>query len=235
MNIKICDDNYTIDEKIDNLLDILHYIKQHHNQSLTYRYSCKSGICGSCAVRVNGVEKLACLTNIKEQSEILPLKNLPIIKDLVVNNTNIPSNLTKSAAYLEQLSSENNITQEDIEKIDINSNCILCNSCYSSCPVLEINQDFIGPFALARVYRYTTDKKETTYSTKLNSIQTNGVWDCTLCGACDLVCPANIPIKDSIIALQNLSVQNGYENPAFSSNSFDMGFQSDFGFDPNSF
>ena len=115
----------------------------------------------------------------------------------------------------------------------------MCNSCYSSCPVYEVNPDFIGPFALARAYRYISDKKESQSKDKLDAIQSSGVWDCTLCGACDLVCPANITIKDDIMKLQNISVQNGYENPAFSSNSggFDSFDGGDFsgGFNPNGF
>jgi len=64
--------------------------------------------------------------------------------------------------------------------IDIQSNCILCHSCFSSCPVYEVNPDFLGPFALTRAFRYINDKKESDVKEHIDSIQTNGVWDCTL-------------------------------------------------------
>lgn len=238
MKIIVCEKEYSIEDKIDNLLDILNYIKMNKNKSLAFKYGCKSGVCGSCAVVVNGVEKLSCVENIENNSVVQPLKNLPIIKDLVVDNSNIKTKLNQAKAYLDQNSKEL-ITQKDIDNIDLQSNCILCNSCYSSCPVFETNSDFIGPFALTRAYRYLYDKKEEENQNKLDAIQKSGVWDCTLCGACSLVCPAKIDIKTDIMKLQNLSVQNGYENPLFSSsfNSFDSGFSTDFtgGFNPNGF
>ena len=233
MKINICDRTYMIDDKINNLLDILNSIKKVQNHSLSFKHGCKSGICGSCSMRVNGVEKLACITSIKDKDIVLPLNNLEIIKDLVVNSSNIKNKLLQSKSQIDTFINTN-ISQNDVDKIDIHSNCILCNSCFSSCPVFEVNKDFIGPFALTRAYRYINDKKESSILTKLDAVQTSGIWDCTLCGACDLVCPSNIPIKNDIIALQNLSVQNGYENPAFATDAgFDMGFDSnDFGFTP---
>ena len=237
MNIIVCDNEYSIDEKIDNLLDILTYIKSNLNPSLAFKYGCKSGVCGSCAVVVNGVEKLACVEKIQENDKIEPLRRLPILKDLVIDSSNIEEKLIQSKAHLSK-KSNNTITQSHIDKIDLQSNCILCNSCYSSCPVFDVNSDFIGPFALTRAYRYLIDNKEDNNKEKLDAIQEYGIWDCTLCGACSLVCPANIDIKTDIMNLQNLSVQNAYENPAFSSSQDDFGsFDSniDFGFNPNQF
>jgi len=235
-NIKIINKDYTIDESINNILEALIYLKENQNNELSFKYGCKSGVCGSCAIRVNGVEKLACACSINDNDIIEPLKNLPILKDLIVDDSNIVNKLDQSKSFLEEKST-NDISQSDVDIIDIESNCILCNSCYSSCPVYEVNSDFIGPFALARAYRYIEDKKEQNNKTKLDAIQKSGVWDCTLCGACDLVCPQNITIKDDIMKLQNISVQNGYENPAFSSNAggFDSFDSGDFGFNPNGF
>jgi len=237
--IIICEKEYSIDEKITNILDVLVHIKTTSNNSLAFKYGCKSGVCGSCAVRVDGVEQLACCSSISSENTIIePLKNLEVIRDLVVDDTNIKNKLLQSKANLEMKSSSE-VSQNDVDKIDLQSNCILCNSCYSSCPVYEVNKDFIGPFALTRAYRYLEDNKESSTKSKLDAIQTNGVWDCTLCGACSLVCPASIDIKNDIMKLQNLSVQNGYKNPTFSNSSDDMfgGFDSgaDFGFNPNGF
>ncbi|MFZ9658948.1 MAG: succinate dehydrogenase/fumarate reductase iron-sulfur subunit [Arcobacteraceae bacterium] len=239
MKLIINNNEYEIDDKITNLLDAFLYIKENINKGLAFSYGCKSGVCGSCSVRVNGTEKLACTNNCKELDEILPLKNLPVTRDLIVDNSNIKIKLSHANAFLSEKSTKM-ITQSDVLDIDIESSCILCNSCYSSCPVYSVNDSFLGPFALTRVFRYINDTKEINIQTKLDLIQTNGVWDCTLCGACNLVCPQNIDIKGDILKLQNLSVQNGHVNPMFSSAS-NSGFNSDFdntfggGFNPNGF
>ena len=129
----------------------------------------------------------------------------------------------------------NKVAQEDVKKIDLQSNCILCNSCYSSCPVYEVNKEFLGPFALTRAIRYVNDKKLVNKATILDSIQTNGIWDCTLCSACTLVCPQGIDPKADIMQLQNISVQNGYLNPYTQNLDFNS-FEVDFGgFNPNGF
>ena len=238
--ITICDNTYELEEKVDNLLSILFAIKATKNHSLTFRSGCKSGVCGSCAVTVNGVERLACKTTIKEDDIVMPLKNHEVIRDLVVDLSNQDKFLKLSNAQLEE-KSDCKITKQDEKDIDIESNCILCNSCFSSCPVYEINKDFLGPFALTRVYRYVNDKKEKELQNKIDAIQKNGVWDCTLCGNCNMVCPEKIDIKNDIMKLRNKSVQFGYNDPNMDNfnSGFDTGFDlsgsQSFGFDPNQF
>lgn len=232
-NITICDKTYPLDDleiKTDKILEILFAVKKLKNNSLAFRSGCKSGVCGSCAVTVNGVEKLACKTDFKENDDIQPLKNHKIIKDLIVDNSNLKKFLSVSKAFLEELS-DMPITSQDEKDIDRESNCILCGSCFSSCPVYAVNENFSGPFALTRVFRYVNDKKENNIKTKIDAIQNNGVWDCTLCGNCNTVCPARIDIKNDIIKLRNKSAQFGYTDPNFTSMSFDQNF----GFDPNGF
>ena len=226
-NITICETQYTIEDKVDNLLSTMFSIKKMQNSSLTFRSGCRSGACGSCAVVVNGVERLACETTIKDGDIVEPLKNSKVIKDLVVDLSNQAELLQKSKAFLEQKSDEV-VTINDEKKIDVQSNCILCSSCYSSCPVYAVNKEFLGPFALTRVYRYVNDKKENSIKNKIDTVQTNGVWDCTLCGNCNMVCPQKIDIKNDIMQLRNKSAQFGYSDPNMAS--FGMGM--DFGFNP---
>jgi len=216
-----------------NLLQALNEIKSISDASLTFRCGCKSGVCGSCAVRVNGIEVLACKTIINENDLIEPLKNRTVIKDLVVDVSHETFLIKKSKAYLDT-NSELEISQNDTKLIDIQSNCILCNACYSSCPVYEVNKEFLGPFALTRALRYINDKKVLDNSSIIDSIQDKGIWDCTLCSACTFVCPQGIDPKADILQLQNISVQKGYENPNFSNfnSGMDFGMQ-DMGFDPN--
>ncbi len=238
MKITVCENSYQLDDtqtKVDNLLSVLLTLKSTQNESLAFRSGCRSGVCGSCAVRVNEIEKLACKTKIKENDIILPLKNYTVIKDLVVDISNQEKFLFNSKAFLENKSDEV-ITKDDEKKIDIDSNCILCNSCFSSCPVYEVNPEFLGPFALTRIHRYINDKKESNIKMKIDAIQTNGVWDCTLCGNCSMVCPQHIDIKNDIMQLRNKSVQFGHNDPNMSNfDAIDFQGSQDFGFNPNWF
>lgn len=220
------------DTEKKTILNILEYIKEKEDNTLTYRCGCKSGICGSCAITINGVEKLACKSSLKDNDEIGPLRNSKTIKDLVVDLKHEEKFLKKAKTYLEE-NSNLTVSKKDEKLIDIQSNCILCQSCFSSCPVYEVNKEFLGPYTLTRALRYINDKKEKSITNKLNAIQTNGVWDCTLCGNCTLVCPQGIDPKTDIMNLRMKSVQNGFEDKTIQQNSFTNEF--DFGFNPNSF
>lgn len=223
---------YTINKS--NLLQSLIEIKTKNDNSLAFRCGCKSGVCGSCAVRVNGVEKLACKTIINENDLIEPIKNSHIIKDLVVDVSHETFLIAKMGLSIDTDNDINKVAQEDVKKIDLQSNCILCNICYSACPIYDVNKEFLGPFALSRALRYVNDKKLSNKLNILDSIQLNGIWDCILCSSCTLVCPQNIDSKADIMQLQNISVQNGYSNPTV--NNFDLNFSDDFGgFNPNGF
>lgn len=235
MNISINRNNiiFSYQTKEINLLKALFDIKSNQEQSLTFRAGCRSGVCGCCAVRVNGVEKLACKTFIKENDLIEPLNNSVVIKDLVVDVSHETSLLKKSITSID--SNKAIINDKNALKIDLQSNCILCNSCYSSCPVYKVNKEFIGPVALTRALRYINDEKLENKNIILEKIQADGIWDCTLCSSCTFVCPQNIDSRNDIQMLQNISVQYGYENPKINSG-FEMSFEDEFsGFYPNSF
>lgn len=247
MNIFIKRKNENKNEKekfiLDNIdkitvLDALDNIKENQDNGLTFRSGCKSGVCGTCSVRVNGVETLACKTNIKENDYIEPLKNLTIIKDLVVDLDNQEALITRTNSFIKSYNFTK-IDKEAIKIIDTQSNCILCNLCFSVCPIYEVNKDFIGPYALTRNYRYFEEKKENDKISKLKAIQEDGIWDCTLCGNCTFVCPQHINSKNDILKLRMKSVQNGFEDKSMKNNDFNNSFNNssnfDFGFNPNSF
>lgn len=226
---------YQYDTNEDNLLKALYDIKINIDSTLTFRCGCKSGVCGSCALKVNGVEKLACKTRIKDSDLIEPMSNSNIIKDLIVDVSHETFLIKKTNSFIEE-NIEIELSQKDIKIIDLQSNCILCNSCFSSCPVYDVNKDFLGPFALTRALRYINDKKNASRANIVSSIQSNGIWDCTLCSACTLVCPQGIDPKADIMQLQNISVQNGYNNPNMQTFDFGTNFNDDFGgFNPNGF
>ena len=221
--------------KNQNLLQSLIEIRNNLDATLTFRCGCKSGVCGSCAVRVNGVEKLACKTQINDNDLIEPIKNCKVIKDLVVDVSHETLLIKESNLSINEEYIYNEINKEDIKSIDLQSNCILCNSCYSSCPIYEVNKKFLGPFALTRALRYVKDKKTFNSSIIIDSIQSNGIWDCTLCSSCTLVCPQGIDSKSDIMQLQNLSVQKGYSNPYQQNFDFNSEFDNFGGFNPNGF
>ncbi len=218
---------YKFDEFFDEtLLQALIHIKTKQDATLNFRCGCKSGVCGSCAVVVNGVERLACKTRVKDGDIVTPLKNAKVISDLVIDLDYEEQKLQAAHGYLDQMK-ETIITKEDEKAVDTQSNCILCQSCFSSCPVLEVNPNFIGPYALTRTLRYVNDKKEGNIKDKIDAVQQNGVWDCTLCGNCTMVCPQMIDPKMDIMQLRNKSAQFGYSDPNM------MSFGGGFGFDPN--
>lgn len=222
--------------KNETILNSLIEIKTTKDNSLTYRCGCRTGVCGSCAIKVNGIEILACKTQVNDNDLIEPLNNTKVLKDLVID-LSYQENLLKSSKTFLNKESNLSISKEDEKLIDTQSNCILCQSCFSSCPVYEVNKDFLGPYALTKALRYTNDKKEANSMPILTNIQNNGIWDCTLCGNCTMVCPQFIDPKTDIMNLRMKSIQVGFEDKSFSqySSSFDTGFDPSGGFDPNGF
>ncbi len=205
---------YEIPLKEPTLLEALSYIKTNIDQTLTYSSGCRSEVCGSCAVRVNDKERLSCGYKLQDGDVITPLSKLSVIKDLVVEADVSFMTLVRTRAFLEK---ERVVKQsvEDEKLIERQSDCILCNSCFSSCPVLEVNKEFLGPFALTRVYRYVSDKRCEDEKQKIDLVQQNGIWDCTLCGECTAVCPQGIDPKMDIMNLRSKSAKYGYMDPSF--------------------
>ena len=208
--------------KSTTLLKALYHIKNNEENSLTFSSSCRSGVCGTCAVRVNGKEVLACSYTVQEGDLIEPLNYHEVERDLKVNKQKVRETLKKATAWL-QSSQEASISEQQVQQTAKQTDCILCDSCYSACPVLEVNPDFIGPFALTRAYRYTADPRETDIKTTIDNIQSNGIWDCTLCGECTEVCPQGIDPKMDITMLRGTAAQFGYSDPNFQAMDFGFG------------
>ncbi len=200
------------------LLENLIKIKTTTDPSLSFNGVCRSGVCGSCAVSVNGKAKLACSYKPSDGDVIEPLAYHEVERDLIVDKTKAHKTLKTSYAHLSSIA-----ILENSSKVTVQSDCILCDSCYSACPVMAVNSDFLGPFALTKVYRYTLQSNENKKA--IDAIQTSGVWDCTLCGECTLACPQGIDPKMDIMNLRSISVQNGHSDPNFANMSFgDFGF-----------
>jgi fumarate reductase iron-sulfur subunit len=208
---------YELKDTDTTLLKILDEIKENMDNTLTYNSGCKSSVCGSCAMRVNSKEVLACSHKIKDGDVVEPLKNLEVIRDLVVDMDKAYAFNKKAKTWQSKQSFGVMLTHEDEKANEVQSDCILCASCFSACPVYAVNGEFLGPFSLTRVWRYASDKREDDEKSKIDNIQTNGVWDCTLCNECSLVCPQGISSKADIEKLRMKSAQYGYMDPNFSS------------------
>lgn len=196
------------------LLELLNHIKQSQDKSLSFLSGCRSGVCGSCAVRVNGKEVLACAYKVASEDKIEPLRNMPLLKDLVVDYASIEQTLKRTQAHSDALNATT-MSQEDLERIETQSDCILCASCYSACPVLAVDAEFLGPFALTKAWRYVNDSRQIQHKGIIEAVQHQGIWDCTLCNECVPVCPQGIAPKQDIEMLQAKSGILGFMNPNF--------------------
>lgn len=205
------------------LLEVLNEIKTNQDNTLTYSSGCRSSVCGSCSVRVNGREVLACNYKVQNGDLVEPLKNVPVLRDLVVDMNKALAFNAKAKAWQTSPTKSLALTPENEKINELQSDCILCGSCYSACPVYSVNEEFLGPFALTRVWRYVGDKRESDPSEKIETIQNSGVWDCTLCNECTLVCPQDISSKADIEKLRARSAMAGFSDPSFA-NSFGGGF-----------
>ena len=204
---------YEVQENGQTLLALLQEIKIDKDNSLTFASGCRSSVCGSCAMRVNGVEVLACAYKPKDGDIVEPLRNLPIIRDLVVDMDKALTCNTIAHAFSSDNTLNSKVSQDDEKRNEIQSDCILCGACYSACPVYAVNENFIGPFALTRNWRYVTDVREQDIVDKINAIQKDGIWDCTLCNECVPVCPQGIAPKQDIVMLRSKSGAMGHIDP----------------------
>lgn len=197
------------------LLEILNFIKKEQDSSLAYASDCRSSVCGSCAVRVNGKEQLACAYKPQEGDLIEPLRNAPVLRDLVVDMGKAYSFNRVANAWVKPSEENVHVSKEDAHRNEVQSDCILCGSCYSACPVYAVNTEFIGPFALTRAWKYVADVRSTDITQTIAAVQTKGIYDCTLCGECVPVCPQGIAPKQDIVMLKNKSGVMGYMDPSF--------------------
>ncbi len=196
------------------VLDALNHIKAEQDGTLTYRWSCRMGVCGSCGANINGVPRLTCATFLHEfkgsELTVEPLAHFPVIKDLVVNMDDFMEKLVRVKPWLmrdkesppEQ--GEYKQTAEELDKYHQYSSCINCMLCYSACPIYGLNEEFLGPAATALAYRYIADSRDQGKTVRLPIVNTlDGVWECTLVGECSVVCPKGV---DPMLAIQKTKI-----------------------------
>ena len=209
--------SYKVTEKDVTLLQVLNEIKTTQDRTLSFSSDCRSSVCGSCAMRVNGKEVLACAYKPESGDLVEPLRNVPIIRDLVVDMEKALSFNKVATTWAVSPDLVTTVSPENANINEVQSDCILCGACYSACPVYAVDPEFIGPFALTRNWRYVSDVREEDVAGKIASVQNNGIWDCTLCGECVPVCPQGIAPKTDIDMLRNKSNVMGYMDPKYAS------------------
>jgi succinate dehydrogenase / fumarate reductase iron-sulfur subunit len=205
-------------EPFERLLDGLMQIKDYKDGSLTFRRSCAHGICGSCAMKINGKNRLACQTLSKEMPETIefePLPAFPAIKDLVVDMDPFFEKIGKVLPYLmnsepppelERLQSP-----EDQHKILEAITCILCGCCTSSCPVYWADKEYLGPAAVLKAARFILDTRDRAAGERLKSITgKHGIWRCHSIYNCVEVCPKEIDITGHISEMKRTSVKRRF-------------------------
>jgi fumarate reductase iron-sulfur subunit len=192
-----------------SVLQGLQHIKDDIDGTLTFRWSCRMAICGSCGMMVNGLPKLSCQTFLRD---LLPgpvriegLAHFPIERDLVVNVEGFVKKLESVKPYiipkkprsLDQ--GEYLQTPEQLEQFEQFSSCINCMLCYAACPQFGLNPDFIGPGVLALAHRYNADSRDGAQAERMEIMSTQeGVWDCSAVGYCSEVCPKHVDPANAV-------------------------------------
>ncbi|MFN2354292.1 MAG: succinate dehydrogenase iron-sulfur subunit [Desulfopila sp.] len=208
---------YTVDIKPnERLLDALMTIKRFQDGSLGFRKSCAHGVCGSDAMRINGKDGLACKTLVKEVAAndgdtvtLEPLRYMPIQRDLIVDQSEFFKKYRSIKPYVineeEVKEGERLQSQEERMVFDDTTNCILCASCYSACPILAKNHNFIGPAAISQAFRFLTDSRDTGFKERLAILNDpGGVWPCENHFQCTRSCPRSILITKRINSIKTM-------------------------------
>ena len=202
-------ESYTVDaEPMDRVLDVLHKVKYEQDGTLTFRRSCAHGVCGSDAVRINGKNRLACKTLLKDLNPdkpilVEPLKGLPVEKDLVVDMEPFFAAYREVMPFLvtegNEPSRERIQTQEQRDRFDDTTKCILCAACTSSCPVFWADGQYFGPAAIVNAHRFIFDSRDQAADQRLEILNDKeGVWRCRTIFNCTDACPRGIQVTQAI-------------------------------------
>ena len=216
-------EDYTMDVTSEEVvLDILNRIKWDHDGSFSYRRSCRHGICGICAIKVNGRSTLACKESMSTMIEyfgndltIEPLSTKRAVKDMIIDKGDFWEKHAAVTPYLvahidECPSCENLVSPHDAEELDDADLCIQCGACHYACPAVEINSDFFGPAAFAAAYRFEADVRDSDGQRLIDvNEEKQGVWDCVKCIECTEVCPKGIDPFSKITKLHQMAFKKG--------------------------
>jgi succinate dehydrogenase / fumarate reductase iron-sulfur subunit len=198
------------------VLDALHQIKTEQDGTLTYRRSCRHAICGSCAMNVNGANRLVCSMPLSEQLDgsgtvtIKPLPYLPIIKDLVVDRSSFWEQYLRVKPWLvppdDVPEKEFRMSPAEVEALQHAETCIMCGACYSSCQVIGLNKQYIGPHAALKAFLRVLDPRDSIPGERLEDLSGgDGVYRCHTIFNCIDACPKDLNPTRAIETLRKLA------------------------------
>jgi succinate dehydrogenase / fumarate reductase iron-sulfur subunit len=202
------------------VLDALIYARDHYDSSLTFRHSCQQAVCGSDALFVNGRQRLGCKTQLADLDDpvrIEPLPHQDVVKDLVVDMEHFYEQMHAVEPFFDADElpdgelEEQRQSPENREKVKLSTRCIWCGACMSSCNVAAGDNEYLGPAAINKAYRFVMDEREgeNRKQERLRIVeQEHGVWRCQTQFSCTEVCPKDIPLTEHIQELKRESVKN---------------------------
>ena len=213
------DDFYVPYKQGMTVLDALMWARDHYDSSLTFRHSCRQAICGSDALFVNGSQRLGCKTQLSDLSEpvrVEPLPHADVVKDLVVDMEHFYDQMEAVEPYFQTNSlpdedEEQRQTRENREKVKMSTRCIWCSACMSSCNIAAGDNEYLGPAAINKAYRFAMDEREgeEMKQRRLEILeQEHGVWRCQTQFSCTEVCPKDIPLTEHIQELKREAIKN---------------------------
>jgi len=193
-------------EPTDRVLDVLNAVKWYQDGAVTYRRSCAHGICGSDAMRINGVNRLACKVLVRDVGDrvtVEPLMGFRVIKDLVVDMEPFFAQYRSVLPFFVNDSRpperERIQSVEERERFDDTTKCILCAACTTSCPSFWANDEFVGPAAIVNAHRFIFDSRDEAAAERLERLNDReGVWRCRTIFNCTEACPREIKITRAI-------------------------------------
>lgn len=211
-------EEYTVHYEGENLtvLEGLFYIQENLDPSLSFRYCCRASVCGSCAMYINGAYRLACQTNVKHLDTDLmtvePMPHLPVIKDMVVDMDGFFAKYEYIMPWIirNSVDPEKEILQspEEREKLNMPVDCILCGCCYSSCPSVWGEENYIGPAALLKAYRFEVDSRDEARKERMPRWNNErGVYRCHTIMNCQEACPKELSPTEGIQWLKKAAVR----------------------------
>lgn len=199
------------------LLDALIKVRQEQDPALGFRFSCRVGMCGSCAMVVNGRERLACQTPVAELGTSIrvgPLRSLPVKRDLIPDMTPFFDAMKRSHAALDpkepELQAIRTMPPSDPHRASIErqNGCITCGACFSACEWTRTHPGYVGPSALNRLFMLALDERDARGTKRLDlAASTEGVLRCHTTGNCSVVCPVDVPVKAGMQRLKGLLAQ----------------------------
>jgi len=208
---------YQVDvEPTDRLLDALHLVKWYQDGTLAFRRSCAHGVCGSDAMTINSVNRLACkvlMNELGSKVTVEPLRGFPIVKDLVVDMEPFFVKYRSVKAYFVTYEPDPPVeryqSQEERARFDDTTKCILCGACTSSCPSFWGNRDYVGPAAIVQAHRFIFDSRDQGANERLEVLNDrDGVWRCRTIFNCVGACPREIDVTRAIGEVKKLLLFN---------------------------